>query len=73
MVQIRSVSKELHKRLKVRAALEGVSMSSYVLREITKSLDRPPRQEVIERLQSRPIRHIRRSAAEVIRADREKR
>ena len=70
MVQIRSVPIELHRRLKARAATEGVSMSSYVLREISKSLDRPIRQEILERLQARPVRRLKRHAADVIRAER---
>ena len=71
MVQIRNVPAELHRRLKVRAATEGISMSDYVLREVRKSLDRPTRQEVLERLQAQPIRKFRRSAADVIRSERE--
>jgi plasmid stability protein len=73
MVQIRKVPDELHRRLKVRAATEGMSMSDYVLREIRKSLDRPTRQEVLERLQVQPARKLRQSAADVIRSERESR
>jgi plasmid stability protein len=73
MVQIRSVPQSLHRRLKARAALEGVSMSSYVLREIQKSLDRPTRQEILERLQAGPVRQLKRSAAALIRVERDTR
>ena len=73
MVQIRNVPPELHRRLKARAAIEGLSMSDYVLREVRKALDRPTRQEVLERLRARPARQLRRSAAEVIRAERDSR
>ena len=45
-------------------------MSDYVLRELRKALDRPTRQEVLERLQALPARQLRRSAADVIRAER---
>ena len=54
MVQIRNVPVEIHRRLKARAALEGLSMSDYVLREVVRSLERPSRAEVIERLRNRP-------------------
>lgn len=54
MVQIRNVPMELHRRLKARAALEGLSMSDFVLREVTRALERPSRAEVIARLRSRP-------------------
>ncbi len=73
MVQVRNVPVELHRRLKARAAIEGLSMSVYVLRELRKSLDRPTRQEVLERLRALPARRLRRSAAEVIRAERDSR
>ena len=51
--------------------MEGMSMSDYILREVGKALERPTRQEVLERLQARPVRHLKRSAAEVIRAERD--
>lgn len=73
MVQIRNVPAEVHRQLKVRAAMEGLSMSDYVLREIRKALDRPMRQEILERLQARPIRRLRHVPAEVIRSERDSR
>jgi hypothetical protein len=48
-------------------------MSDYVLREIRKALEHPTRQEVLDRLRARPARQLRRSAAEVIRAERDSR
>ncbi len=51
--------------------MEGMSMSDYILREVGKALERPTRQEVLERLRARPVRHLRRSAADVIRAERD--
>ena len=71
MVQIRNVPAEFHRRLKIRAATEGMSMSDYVLREVGKALDHPTRQEVLDRLAGRPARRLRRAAAEVIRAERD--
>ena len=73
MIQIRNVPSDFHRRLKVRAALEGMSMSDYVLREVGKALEVPTRQEMIERLRARPRRHLKRSAAEIIRAERDSR
>jgi plasmid stability protein len=71
MVQIRNVPPEFHRRLKARAALEGMSMSDYILREIGKALERPTRAEVLERLRTRPVRRLKRKAADVIRAERD--
>ena len=73
MVQIRNVPAEFHRRLKARAAMEGMSMSEYILREIGKALERPTRQEVLDRLRTRPVQRLSRSAAAVIRAERDAR
>jgi antitoxin FitA len=73
MVQIRNVPAEFHCRLKARAAIEGMSMSEYILREVGKALERPTRQEVLERLRTRPVRRLSRGAAEVIRSERDAR
>ena len=73
MVQIRNVPPELHRKLKARAAIEGLSMSEFVMRELRKALDRPTRQEILDRLRARPVRRLRRPAAEVIRDEREAR
>jgi antitoxin FitA len=73
LIQVRNVPEDLHRRLKARAAMEGLSMSEYVLREIRRALDRPTRQEVIDRLRSQPVRRLRRGAAEVIRSERDAR
>jgi plasmid stability protein len=73
MVQIRNVPSELHRRLKARAAIEGMSMSQYVLRELKKSIARPTREEVLARLSARPQRRLRRPAADAIRSERDSR
>jgi len=73
LVQIRNVPQHLHRRLKARAAMAGMSMSEYALRELRKALERPTREEILERLASRPVRRLRRSAADVIRAERDSR
>jgi plasmid stability protein len=73
MVQIRNVPVDFHRRLKARAAMEGMSMSDYVLREVGKALEHPTRREVLERLRARPVRRLKRSAADVVRAERDAR
>jgi plasmid stability protein len=73
MVQVRNVPVELHRRLKARAAIEGMSMSDYVMRELRKALDRPTRQDILERLRAQPVRRLSRRAADVIRAERDSR
>ena len=73
MVQIRNVPSDFHRRLKARAAMEGMSMSDYIMREVSKALDRPTRAEVLARLQAQPVRKLKRSAAKIIRAERDAR
>jgi plasmid stability protein len=73
MVQIRNVPTDFHRRLKARAAMEGMSMSDYIMRELGKALDRPTRAEVLARLQAQPVRKLKRSAAEIIREERDAR
>jgi antitoxin FitA len=71
MVQIRNVPAEFHRRLKARAAMEGMSISDYILREVGKALERPTRQEVLARLRAQSVRRLESSPAEVIRAERD--
>ncbi len=53
MIQIRNVPDELHRRLKARAALEGKSLSDYLLAEIRESAERPTVDELRARLARR--------------------
>jgi plasmid stability protein len=71
MVQIRNVPDELHRRLKARAALAGMSISEYLLREMERSLERPTREELLERLRSRQRIEPAESVVEAVRAERE--
>jgi hypothetical protein len=64
---------EFHRRLKARAAIEGMSMSDYILREVGKALERPTREEVLQRLRARPLRHLKSGPADVIRRERDSR
>jgi plasmid stability protein len=53
MVQIRNVPNELHRRLKARAALAGMTLSEYLLHEIRRVAERPSVEELRARLQGR--------------------
>jgi len=41
MVQIRNVPDWLHRKLKARAATEGMSLSDYLIRELKRDAERP--------------------------------
>lgn len=73
MVQIRNVPDELHRRLKARAALAGMSLSDYALRELRRSLERPTREELLDRLSKRAPVRPRPAPAAAVRAERERR
>lgn len=70
MIQIRNVPAALHRRLRIRAATEGVSMSHFVLREIERVLERPSRQELLEAIRSQPQVELDPSPADVLREER---
>jgi len=53
MIQIRNVPDELHRALKVRAARAGMSLSDYLLREITKVAERPTLEDFFRRVRQR--------------------
>ena len=71
MIQIRNVPDELHRRLKARAALAGMSLSEYLLREIRQIAQRPTIEEMRVRLHSRSPVATSLSPAQAIRAERE--
>jgi antitoxin FitA len=50
MIQIRNVPDELHRKLKVRAAERGTSLSDYLLAEVQELADRPTVAELMDRL-----------------------
>ncbi len=53
MIQIRNVPDELHRKLKVRAAQEGMTLSDYLLSEVEKVAEKPTLAEMMERLRHR--------------------
>ena len=50
MIQIRNVPDALHRTLKARAGMAGMSLSEYVLAEIKELAQRPTLRELRERL-----------------------
>lgn len=53
MLQVRNVPDPLHRILKARAALEGLSLSDYVLRELRRTAERPTPEDLRRRIESR--------------------
>ena len=73
MIQIRNVPSDLHRRLKSRAALAGMSLSDYLLSEIRGVAERPTLEELRARLESRTPILSDLAPAEAIRAERDSR
>jgi len=67
MIQIRNVPPQVHRQLKARAALAGMSLSDYLLSELRHTLERPTREEVLERIARRTRVRPRPSSAQVVR------
>lgn len=73
MVQIRNVPEDLHRRLKSRAALAGMSLSDYLLDEIRQVAERPTLEEMRARLASRTPATVTMSSEDAVRAERDSR
>jgi plasmid stability protein len=71
MIQLRNVPDELHRKLKARAALEGMSLSDYLLAEIQRVAERPTVTELRERLHHRTPVSPSEAPADAVRAERE--
>ena len=71
MVQIRNVPEALHRQLKSRAALAGMSLSDYLLSEIRQVAERPTIDELRARLRSRLETAPSMPPAEAVRAERD--
>ena len=50
MIQLRHVPDALHRKLKARAAAEGLSLSDYLIREAERLVERPSMAEMRARL-----------------------
>ncbi|MGH7830430.1 MAG: hypothetical protein ACREP8_09660, partial [Candidatus Binatia bacterium] len=72
MIQLRHVPDELHRKLKARAALEGLSLSDYLLREVERIAERPTLADLRQRLAHRESVTPRIPTARAIRAERER-
>lgn len=73
MIQIRHVPDALHRRLRSRAALAGMSLSDFLRRELEASADRLTTSELRERLATLEPMRVRETPADAVRAERESR
>ena len=73
MIQIRNVPNELHRRLKARAALAGMTLSDYLLHEIRRVAERPSLEELRIKLEQRSAATPSVPPARAVRAERDSR
>ena len=73
MIQLRNVPDALHRTMKARAAMAGMSLSDYLVQEIRRLAEKPTMEELRKRVASREPANLALSAAEIIRAGREER
>ena len=71
MIQIRNVPDALHRRLKSRAALAGMSLSDYLLNEVRRVAEQPTLEELKARLAGRTVVSPSVAPADAIRAERD--
>ena len=73
MIQLRNVPDSLHRRLKSRAALAGMSLSDYLLSEIKEIAERPTLAEMREQLHQREPVSVPIDTARLVREERDSR
>jgi len=73
MIQLRNVPDALHRSLKARAAMAGMSLSDYLLAEIKEIAERPTLAELRERLHAHKPVTLALDTARLVREEREAR
>ena len=73
MIQIRHVPDALHKRLKARAAMAGMTLSDYLRQELARSADQLTYDELRARLESLPAQRVSESGTAAVRRERDSR
>jgi hypothetical protein len=73
MIQLRHVPDVLHRQLKARAALAGLSLSDFLVREVRKIAEQPTPEEMLQRLSEREPYTGKLSPTEVLREERDSR
>ena len=73
MIQVRNVPDKLHRELKRRARARGQTLTAYVQRLLERDVARPPIDEVLTRIESRPRIELTVSGSELIREARAER
>ena len=73
MIQVRNVPDSMHRTLKARAAMAGMSLSDFLLAELRCLAERPTIADLRERLSRRSRVVVGASAADAVRLERDAR
>jgi antitoxin FitA len=73
MIQIRHVPDALHRKLRARAAVAGMSLSDYLRKELDGLADQLTAAELRERLSALGPMRVREAPADAVRAERKSR
>lgn len=71
MIQIRNVPDDVHRALKARSALAGVSLSDLILKELHAMVILPSERELLAQLDEAEPFAMKVSSAKIIRKDRD--
>jgi hypothetical protein len=73
IIQLRNAPEGLHRQLKARAALAGLPLSDYLIREARKLAEHPTPEKMRERLRRRVSYRGKFVASDLVRAERDSR
>jgi plasmid stability protein len=73
MIQLRHVPDAVHRQLKARAALAGLSLSDYLVQEVRKIAELPTLDEIKARLTALAPSRLKKSPTAIIREERDRR
>lgn len=73
MIQLRNVPDALHKRLRARAAMAGMTLSDYLQQELERTAAQLTPSELRARLASLSRTNLREQPADAVRAERDSR
>ena len=73
IVEVRNVPEKLHRELKARAALAGLSPSGYLLDRVRRLIERPTPDETRRRISQRSSEPVSEALAKAVRAERDSR
>jgi antitoxin FitA len=73
MIQIRNVPDDLHRRLKARAAMAGLTLSDYLKGELERVVDTPSVDELLAAVEQRELFDVDDEIVAAVRSDRNNR